>query len=391
MQNEQQSVKKMIWLNFSFFAVTTLTALIGCPWYLAHASLSALDIGLFLAFYIATGLSITAGYHRLFAHTAYKGNAAVRFLFLFFGAAAFEQSAFRWASQHRDHHRYVDTDRDPYSIKKGFWYAHIGWMLFWKHPERFENVRDLQKDPMVMHQHRYYGLWAVTAGIVTPVAIGALFGHALSAFLFAVCLRLTLVYHATFCINSICHMFGRATYDIKATAKDHWVVALITFGEGYHNFHHKFPVDYRNGVRWYHWDPSKWVIFMLSWLGAARDLKRTSNFRILEARLAGQNMKARHSLANAGMPAVMARPMELLALQHARVRSTLSEWEEAVRHSRSLLKDQMAVHSQELREAAALKIEEARAGFKEAYERWLNLVEHHPHQLREVLLNGLAV
>ncbi len=390
MQTQTHSTKKIIWLNLVFFAVTTLAALIGCPWYLAHYDLSTLDTGLFLFYVAATGMGITAGYHRLFAHTTYKANGLIRFLFLFFGAAAFEQSALRWSSQHRDHHRYVDTDRDPYSIKKGFWYAHIGWLVFWKHPFHFENALDLQKDPMIMHQDRYYGVWAVTAGILTPVLIGACFGQALSAFLFAVCLRLTFVYHATFCINSVCHMFGKATYDVDATAKDHWLVALITFGEGYHNFHHKFPVDYRNGVRWFDFDPSKWLIRIISHLGMAWDLKRTSRFRILEARLAGENLSTRHSLTNSGANSLMVKPLEQLALQHARVCETLAHWEEAVRSYRALVRGQMAAHSEELKTAAAQKISEAQRVFQEAYERWSRLIQYHPLQLREILLSAAA-
>ena len=384
------SVRKVKWVNLIFFSVTTLSALIGCPWYLSQYALTAADLALFFFFFAATGMGITAGYHRLFAHTTYKANAFIRFLFLFFGAAAFEQSALMWSSQHRDHHRYVDTDLDPYSIKKGFWYAHMGWLVFWQHKTHYENSLDLQKDPLVVNQHRFYGLWAVTAGIVTPVAIGALFGHALAAFLFAVCLRLTVVYHATFCINSVCHMFGKATYDVKASAKDHWVVALVTFGEGYHNFHHKFPVDYRNGVRWFHWDPSKWLIRSLALLGAAWDLKRTSKFRILEARLAGENLSARHSLLSAEAAAFVSKALDQLALQHERVKMTLIRWEDAVRHYRELVRGQKMTESEDIKIAAIQKTKDARRIFNETYERWNRLIQNRPAELSEVLLRAAA-
>jgi stearoyl-CoA desaturase (Delta-9 desaturase) len=262
-------VRKNNWTTILFFIVTTSAALVGAPLFFWKRGVTATDGVLFLFFLVATGMSITAGYHRL-----YKANGAVRFLILFFGAAAFEQSALTWASTHRDHHRHVDTDADPYGIKKGLFFAHIGWMLFWKHEPNFDNVKDLQKDPLVAHQHRWYPAWAMTAGVFLPVALGALYGHAWAAFFLTVCVRLTLVHHATFCINSLSHKFGAPNYDEAVTARDNWLIALLTNGEGYHSFHHRFPTDYRNGVRWYHWDPSKWAIAVLARLGLAWDLKR---------------------------------------------------------------------------------------------------------------------
>ena len=158
---------------------------------------------LFFFFAAATELSITVGYHRLFAHATYKAHQLARFLLLFFGAASFEQSALKWASQHRDHHLYLDTDRDPYSVKRGFWHAHIGWLLFWKQNTQYRNVKDLSRSRLIVHQHQYYLFWAVTAGIVTPLLIGFAAGDLLGALLIGVGLRITLVYQATFCINSV--------------------------------------------------------------------------------------------------------------------------------------------------------------------------------------------
>ncbi|MBI4432564.1 MAG: fatty acid desaturase [Candidatus Omnitrophica bacterium] len=266
--------RKNNWPTILFFVVTTAGAVIGAPLYLWRHAFTLADATLFLFFTTVTGMSITVGYHRLFSHASYKANTFVRFLILFFGAAAFEQSALTWASTHRDHHRHADTDLDPYGIRKGFFFAHIGWMLFWKHEPDFSNVKDLQKDALVAHQHRHYLVWALLAGFVLPVAIGAWMGHALATLLITVCVRLVLVHHATFCINSLSHTFGKTPYDARSTARDNWFVALLTNGEGYHNFHHRFPTDYRNGVRWYHWDPSKWTIAVLAHLGWAWDLKR---------------------------------------------------------------------------------------------------------------------
>ncbi|HTL47102.1 MAG TPA: acyl-CoA desaturase [Verrucomicrobiae bacterium] len=275
---------KANWFNILFIGANTLVALIGGPWYYFRYGLSASEITLMVFFIYATGFGITAGYHRLYTHQTYKAHPVVHFFMLFFGAAAFQQSALAWTSQHRNHHQYVDTDADPYNIKKGFFWAHMGWLIFGKFDFFYDNVDDLIRSKLIMHQARHYVLWGVVAGIVTPVAIGALTGHALGAFIFSVCFRITFVYHSTWCINSVCHMFGKTTYDADSSSRDNWMVAVVALGEGYHNFHHRFPSDYRNGVRWYQPDFSKWLIFTLEKLGLVWNVKRIEASRIEEAR-----------------------------------------------------------------------------------------------------------
>lgn len=156
----------------------------------------------------------------------------------------------------------------------------MGWILFYKHRVNYDNVKDLQKSKLVMNQHYLYSLWSVGAGIVIPMLIGVWIGHPLGAFIMAVSLRLVLVIHSAFFINSWAHMFGTRKYDATISARDNWFGVFLTNGEGYHNFHHKFPNDYRNGIRWYDYDPSKWLIFALSKIGWTWDLKRTPDARI---------------------------------------------------------------------------------------------------------------
>jgi stearoyl-CoA desaturase (Delta-9 desaturase) len=321
------AIRKPIWTNIIFFALTTLLGVIAAPLYIVHHGFSLSEFLLFAFYMIATPLSITMGYHRLFAHKSYKAHPLVRFLLLFFGAAAFEQSAYRWASQHRVHHRYVDTDRDPYSIKKGFFYAHIGWLIFWKQPDDYSNVQDLEQDRIVFHQHRYFKYWAIGSGILLPLLIGAMTGHLLGALLIAVCARITFVYHATFCINSVCHMFGKNTYDIYSSAKDNWFSAILTYGEGYHNYHHHFPVDYRNGVRWFHWDPTKWMIRLLSFLGLAYELKRISHYKIIAARIRAQHQEAIDALMRYEGDSKLDHLKQNLIARYQQLRVRLAEWE----------------------------------------------------------------
>jgi stearoyl-CoA desaturase (Delta-9 desaturase) len=223
------------------------------------------------------------GYHRLFAHRTYDTSPVVRFVLLFFGAATFEESALKWSSQHRQHHLFTDTEHDPYGVDQGFWHAHIGWILFQRHRTNYNNVKDLRESRLVSHQHDYYLWWSLGGGLVLPMLIAWWIGHPLGGFMMAVCLRLVVVLHSSFFVNSFAHTFGKKTYDHDKSARDNWLGALLTNGEGFHNFHHRFPMDYRNGVRWYHWDPSKWCIYLLSKLGLAWDLRRVSDRRIAEA------------------------------------------------------------------------------------------------------------
>ena len=238
---------------------------------------------LFWTYFICSSMAITVGYHRLFAHATFKTSPLVKFFLLFFGATTFEQSALKWASQHRQHHQFTDTPQDPYNIRNGFWYAHVGWILFWKHRMNYNNVLDLKRSKLVMHQHRWYSLWSVGGGMVLPMLIGYAIGRPLGAFVLVLCLRLVLVMHSAFFINSYAHLFGAKNYDGSVSARDHWLGAVLTNGEGYHNFHHKFPNDYRNGIKWYHWDPTKWFICLLSIPGLASDLKRTPEYLIRAA------------------------------------------------------------------------------------------------------------
>lgn len=276
--------QKLRWGGILFLLSTAVVGFIVAPLYLLRHGVTSFDIGLCLFYIVATLMAITAGYHRLYSHACFKAHVSFRFLTLFFGAASFQQSALRWASLHRTHHRYVDTERDPYNIKRGFFYAHVGWVIFQKPVVDYDNSLDLQKCPLIMHQHRHYQWWALTSGIALPLVLGALGGRLLEAFLLTVALRLAVVHHCTFFINSFAHTFGTADYDPDSSAKDNWIGALLTNGEGYHNFHHRFPSDYRNGIYWYHWDPTKWLIRALSWVGLTSDLRRTPQASILEAR-----------------------------------------------------------------------------------------------------------
>jgi stearoyl-CoA desaturase (Delta-9 desaturase) len=279
-QRRKNRTAAVIWMP-----VMNAAAFVGIPllvW--KNGAVEWPHVWLFLFFFGASSMAITMGYHRLFAHASFKTNPFIEFLLLFFGAGAYEESALKWASMHRRHHQFTDTDKDPYNIKRGFFYAHMGWFMFYKQSVEYNNVNDLQKSSFIVHQHRYFQLWALASGVVLPLSCGLAAGTWLSALLWTVAAKIVMVGHSAFFINSFAHTFGSRPYDKTISARDNWVGAFLTNGEGYHNFHHAFPRDYRNGIRWFHWDPTKWLIWTLSRAGLAADLYKTPQDKIEAAR-----------------------------------------------------------------------------------------------------------
>lgn len=277
------------WITSIFLMGTLGVALTMVPWYIWCFGLNWFQISLFFVFYMATGLSITLGYHRLLSHLSFKAKLPVKLFVLLFGAAAFENSALDWCSDHRNHHKHVDGDDDPYDISKGFWFAHIGWLLFKLKPEPpMDNVGDLQKDHWIMWQHHRITILSVLMGFVLPTLIAWCYGGwqaALGGFLIAGVARIVAVQQSTFCINSLCHTVGDRPYSSKCSARDSWIAALVTFGEGYHNFHHEFQHDYRNGVKPWQFDPTKWTIWCLSKVRLVSNLRRVPDAKILLAEI----------------------------------------------------------------------------------------------------------
>lgn len=262
------------WENIVFLAITHLAGLGGIA-YACARGFPAWTMGLAALWLAVCMLSTTGGYHRLYAHRSYRASAALRLFYLLFGAASFQGPALRWASDHRVHHARTDEEEDPHNIRKGFWWAHIGWLFFRSAPNT-ERSRDLLADRLVCFQDRFYLALAAVFGLILPAAIACAWGDPWGGLLIAGFLRLLIQYHATFAINSVAHMIGRRPYSTSISARDSFLTALLTLGEGYHNYHHRFPGDYRNGILARHFDPTKWWVWSLSKVGLTRDLQRAS-------------------------------------------------------------------------------------------------------------------
>lgn len=286
--SSQVTNKPFDWTNIIFLVSTPILAILLTIYFESNYAESTTPFWILALLMAAiTGLSITAGYHRLISHRSYETHPMIKIFFLIFGAAAFENSALKWCSDHRIHHHHVDQEEDPYNINKGFFYAHIGW-IFYKQNESdpYSNryARDLVKDKSILWQHQYYLPIAILAGFILPAVIGLFLGSFLGGFAIAGLLRIVIVQHSTFFINSLCHVVGKQTYSKEHSARDSFFMALFTYGEGYHNFHHTFPSDYRNGIKWYHFDPTKWLIRFFSFIGLAGKLKKAPERLILEAK-----------------------------------------------------------------------------------------------------------
>jgi len=261
------------------FAFVTLVALIGVPLFGYLYDYTWVDWTLFAILYVITGLGITVGYHRLISHRSFETRPWVKMALLIAGGWALQNTAIKWSADHVRHHAKVDQDADPYNAMRGFWYSHVGWLFFVTDPHANDKYEaQFRKDPLLLWQERYY-VPIVLSGFAIPFVAGFLHGgwrEALGCFLLAGVGRMFLVLNSTFCINSVCHLWGNQPHSQANSSRDCWWVSLVTFGEGYHNYHHAYQRDYRNGPKWYNFDPSKWLIFAAEQLRLASNLQRAA-------------------------------------------------------------------------------------------------------------------
>lgn len=314
------------WPAVIMFAVTTPVAVLVAPWFGVTYGFSLAAVIAFFVLTSLTELAITAGYHRMWSHNTYTAHWSLRLFYAIFGAMALQNTILEWCSGHRTHHRYVDdNERDPYSAKKGLWYSHMGWMLrkYESGQTDYANVQNLLKDPIVVWQDKYYLPIALGFNIAIPAILGIIFNDFWGMILLAGFARIVVAHHFTFFINSIVHKWGSQPYTDENTARDNAFFAILTHGEGYHNFHHIFQNDYRNGVRWYQYDPTKWFIATAAWLGLAKDLKRVPNIKIQRAKLQMQFKRAQERLANQSNDSHWAL---LLEQEYEQFKHSLTEW-----------------------------------------------------------------
>lgn len=343
---------------------------VGLPFYFYYSPPGWPMVVASLVLLFLTEIGIGAAYHRFYSHRGYTLHPVAESILLFLATLAVQGSALRWSFEHRLHHAYVDTDRDPYSIKKGFWYAHVLWLFDESQPIEDRRVPDLLKNPLVRFQHKYFGMLSTLSNAIVCGLVGLALEDFLGAFVLAWWTRLAISHHLTWFINSLAHFWGEQTYSKEHSAVDNFVIAFLTVGEGYHNYHHTFPSDYRNGVRWYHFDPTKWTIWTLSKLGLAGNLRRFDSFtikkrlinedrklllRTLKAQAHEKKLDLEHKIEHLSqaMQAKLARARELVAeMRKLRVRGG---------------------GASALRRAARAELRELKHSFRRDWESWSRL------------------
>lgn len=356
----RKKLDNVYWPTTLFLTITPLITFVAIPWYLIQNGGAPIGVLIFaLIFALLTNLSITAGYHRLFSHRSYEAHPIVKLIFLLIGASAWQGSALKWSADHRKHHSKVDSEEDPYSITKGFWHAHMGWLFYKDSVNQNPSAPDLEKDRLVSFQHKYYVPLAIFMSFIFPALVGWTMGSFWGGFFFAGCLRIILTQQSTFLVNSLTHTLGRQTYSNIVSARDSLFVAFLTHGEGYHNFHHTFQIDYRNGIRWYHWDPTKWTIRLLWLTGLAQKLKKIPDSEILKARLQMEAIKIKAK-------GVSQEKVELLRTRILAAQDKVKK----LKSDYAFLKRELSEKSQHQLQQLKIELRRAQDDFKSGLEEW---------------------
>ena len=273
----RKSTPCVLWLNVAVLLGLPPAMLVLVPWYLIVYEIHRAELVAMGVLWALTGLGITAGYHRLFTHRSWAAPPSVRAVLSVLGGAAWENSVIEWAADHREHHSHEKTAEDPYATGRGFWASHLGWALVPREDyDLSQRVSDLWEDPICRWQNRYYLPITLAFYLPVPLLLGLCTDRIGGMILFAGLVRIVVIHQTTFLINSAYLMWGGQSWSSRTSARDNWMLAFLSLGEGYHNYHHAHPRAYRNGCRWYHFDPTKWVIWLLSKLGLAENLRRTS-------------------------------------------------------------------------------------------------------------------
>src|SRR3954451_18377921 len=271
--------------------VLPVLALAAAAWRSWDGLLRASDVVVFAILYALTGLGVTMGFHRLLTHRSFKTRPVVRGVLAVLGSAAIEGPVISWVADHRKHHAFSDKPGDPHSphvdhgvgwtgALRGLMHAHVGWLF--RHDQRGARARyapDLLKDPVVRFVDRTFFVWAI-GGLALAFGLGVAIGGSVQAgltgLLWGGAIRMLVLHHVTYSINSICHVFGRRSYTTRDESRNVFWLALLSFGESWHNNHHAFPTSARHGLGRWQVDVSAMVIRALEKFGLAWDGVRVS-------------------------------------------------------------------------------------------------------------------
>jgi stearoyl-CoA desaturase (Delta-9 desaturase) len=267
------------------FVVGPLIATGYAMYRLWHDMIGWVELSLFFGLYLATGLGVTIGFHRLLTHRSFEVGTPLKALFLILGSMAVQGRAIDWAANHLKHHAFADEEGDPHSPLEGFFHAHVGWLFSAPAPDRERYCKRHLADPVIVFIDRTFLLW-VGLGLLIPYLIAGWNGLLWGGFV-----RITVVNHVNWAVNSVCHTFGERPFDIKDESRNNWLVGLLAFGEGWHHNHHAFPAMAYHGMSWRQFDLSAIIIRLLAKLSLARNVKMPST-DLIERRRKGSKKTA---------------------------------------------------------------------------------------------------
>jgi stearoyl-CoA desaturase (Delta-9 desaturase) len=264
-------------------------------------AVTGLDLAILAVTYVLVGFGVTIGYHRLFTHRSFEAKPWLRGTLAILGSMSVQGAVIHWVADHRKHHTFTDEEGDPHSphlhdvqgwrgVLKGLWHSHMGWLFDGQHSSARRFAPDLRKDPMMRKIDSLFPLWALL-GLALPALAGYVLSGfepmaALTAFVWAGLVRVFLLHHATWSVNSICHMFGRRTYKTRDESRNNWILALPSLGEAWHNNHHAFPSSAVHGLDEHQLDLSGWLIRQMERVGLVWDVKRVDASSRLRRRAA---------------------------------------------------------------------------------------------------------
>lgn len=293
----------IVWRNVILMIILHVSSVYGIYLCFASAMWKTSVLAFFL--YQATGLGITAGCHRLWAHKAYKARLPLRILLAFLQTMAFQNHIYEWSRDHRVHHKYSETDADPHDSRRGFFFAHVGWLLVRKHPEvirkgRTIGMEDLMRDPVVRFQRKYYLPLMVAICFVLPAYLPKLlWGESVwNGFFICAMLRYTFTLHMTWLVNSAAHFWGRHPYDDSINPAENTLTMVGAIGEGFHNYHHTFPWDYAASELGWRLNLTTMFINAMWAIGWAYDLKKVTPEMIVKRKERTGDV---HRLGNYGL------------------------------------------------------------------------------------------
>jgi stearoyl-CoA desaturase (Delta-9 desaturase) len=269
--------------------VIPLLGVIAAPFFVLGWGFGWTDFGLLVGMYVLTALGITVGFHRLFVHRSFETFMWLKFIWAILGSMAVQGSLFKWVGMHRKHHQHSDTPDDPHTphhhgggvlgLLRGFWHAHIGWFFEPKPPDLDHYIKDLSVSPALRVANFLFVFWVVL-GLVLPALLGGIITQSWAGvwtgLVWGGLVRVFLVHHVTWSVNSACHLWGMQPYQSNDSSRNNVLFGILAMGEGWHNSHHAFPNSARHGLRWWQLDISYYVICALTLVGLAWNLKLPS-------------------------------------------------------------------------------------------------------------------